>query len=154
MFEEEKCYICGISEEEFPLFEGFDGKDRIKICESCSRVNSDIVIMKKPTISQLRVADRPLSVFERLSKAAGLKLTKEELAARDEVRRREEQIALAKLKAKQSELVKADTPVDFSSRRITIGDIKKLRDEMFGRAGKEEQAEEDEKTTQEADRKE
>ncbi len=71
MFEEERCFRCERTGEEVRLFDAISGEEVIKICESCSALE-DIPIIKKPTSFQLKEAERPHTVYERLARAAGL----------------------------------------------------------------------------------
>ncbi len=125
----QRCAICGRTEIEAEIHDAIEGDEIKKICEFCAEVN-DVVLIKKPTISQLKEADRTLSVIERLSRAAGMKFDAESLKAREEKRKREQQIALAKLAAKRPEHEKG--MLDFKSATLTIADLRRIKEEMSG----------------------
>lgn len=143
--EYQKCSMCGRTEIESEIYDAIEGDEIQKVCKFCADVN-DIVVIKRPTTEQLKEADRPLTVLERLSRAAGIKFDAEEMKARDESRKREQQINLAKLAAKKSEqqipklqtaqqtqqtIQKGDGVLDFRSNTMTISDLKKMKEEMF-----------------------
>ncbi len=142
----QRCTICGRTEIESEIYDAIEGDEIQKVCKFCADVN-DIIVIRKPTTAQLKEADRPLSVLERLSRAAGIKFDAEELKMREEARKREQQINLAKLAAKKSEQhivkmqeqmrqeqnTKKEGALDFKSKTITISDLRKIKEEMFGR---------------------
>ena len=66
------CSRCDRTEEEVMLLDAIYENEIVKICEPCSKME-DIPIIRKPNTFQLKAAERPFSVYERLAKAAGLK---------------------------------------------------------------------------------
>ncbi len=66
-----ECSNCGISGDKARLFDVISKKGIIKICERCS-FNENIPIIRKPTTFQLRESERRSTVYERLSRAAGI----------------------------------------------------------------------------------
>jgi len=67
-----KCFKCNISEKDTNLLEGIFGKDIVNICRKCS-YKENIPIIKKINNLQLEKIDKKESVYERLSKVAGIK---------------------------------------------------------------------------------
>lgn len=80
MFEEEEsCFRCEKSGREIKLLDAVYEDEMVKVCEKCASTE-DIPVIRKPTTFQLKEVERPYSVYERLSRAAGLwnKAKKEE----------------------------------------------------------------------------
>ncbi len=75
MFEEEKCFKCKALGSQVKLFDAINENEIVKICENCSK-REDIPIIRKPTTFQLKESEKPYSVYERLSRAAGLPVKK------------------------------------------------------------------------------
>jgi ribosome-binding protein aMBF1 (putative translation factor) len=69
----EQCCKCGATRDKVKLFDAISDEDRciVKICENCAK-KEDLPIIKKPTDFQLKESERRHTVYERLSKAAGL----------------------------------------------------------------------------------
>lgn len=156
----DSCSICG-RDVGVKIFDAIIDGEVKKICEFCAAVDDSIVLIQKPTAGQLKEAERPFTVYERMRRAARMGLHEDELALREAERKREAQINLAKLAAVESdesfrqrysenrsasveqgikiEDLRAHKPpaakggIDFKSPSIKIGDLKKMRDEMFGR---------------------
>jgi ribosome-binding protein aMBF1 (putative translation factor) len=63
----EKCVRCARNEDEVRLFDGFYVNDSVKICERCSLI-SNIPIIKRPSVDQLKISEKPYGVRERLEK--------------------------------------------------------------------------------------
>lgn len=66
----ETCFICERTEKEVKLLDAIYGADTVKICERCAIVE-DIPILRKPSTSQLKEAERSQTVYQRLKKMAG-----------------------------------------------------------------------------------
>ena len=66
-----ECSICGVSDAVESLWEVISGEGLIKVCRKCAE-SQDLPVIKKPTNFQLKEAQRPYTVYERLSKAAGI----------------------------------------------------------------------------------
>ena len=69
--EEEKCFRCDKSENQAKLLDAIYGNEIVKICEECSLVEQ-IPIIRKPTSFQLKESDKPYTVYQRLSRMAGV----------------------------------------------------------------------------------
>jgi ribosome-binding protein aMBF1 (putative translation factor) len=66
-----ECSNCGISGDRVGLFDAVSGRGIIKLCEKCS---SDLgfPVIRKPTVFQLKESEKKLSMYERLSRSAGI----------------------------------------------------------------------------------
>ncbi|MFH1308309.1 MAG: helix-turn-helix transcriptional regulator [archaeon] len=73
----EQCFRCLRDEEEVRLLDAIDGDEIVRICEECALVE-EIPIIRKPTSYQLRETDKPYTVYQRLSRMAGLPASKTE----------------------------------------------------------------------------
>ncbi len=67
----EFCFKCGIAGDKVHLFDAIGEVGIVKICRRCSS-DEDIPIINKPTDFQLEKAERKNSIYERLSKVAGI----------------------------------------------------------------------------------
>lgn len=65
------CYRCGREEDEVLLLDAISGTEIVKICQECS-VIEDMPIVNLPDANQLKESEKPYTVYERLSKMAGL----------------------------------------------------------------------------------
>lgn len=74
---EEKCVRCERDGSEARLLDGVYDKQRVKICSICARIEG-IPVIRRPSTEQLRMAEKPYSVQERLSRMAGLKTERQE----------------------------------------------------------------------------
>ncbi len=72
----EGCFKCQRSENEVRLFDVIAGNEIVKMCERCA-ILEDIPIIKKPTTSQLKEAEKNYSVYQRMKKLAGLEKKEE-----------------------------------------------------------------------------
>lgn len=116
--EEEKCYFCDRKYGDVKLFDAISGEEIIKICESCS-FTEDIPIIKKPSSIQLKEAERPYTVYERLARSAGLgNLAKEK-------RDKEIETKTAQVVAKGITLDNLRKPRDF--RRVGDSTVEMIR---------------------------
>ena len=66
-----ECYKCGISGERVKLFDAITREGIVKVCEKCSR-SEDNPVIRRPTQFQLKEIERKPTVYERLSRAAGI----------------------------------------------------------------------------------
>ena len=64
-----ECFICGIEGERSVLFSAIVKEGVVPVCEECS-VKEKILIIKR--VGQLRESERNQTVYERLSRMAGL----------------------------------------------------------------------------------
>ncbi len=67
----EQCKICETPETQIRLFDGIHNDEMVKICEECAR-QEGIVMIKKPSTKQLKNAEKPYSVYERLARVSGV----------------------------------------------------------------------------------
>ncbi len=72
----EECFKCRRSENEVRLFDVINGREIVKMCERCA-VLEDIPIIRRPTTSQLKEAEKSYSVHQRMRKLAGLEKKEE-----------------------------------------------------------------------------
>jgi len=66
-----ECYKCGADESERRLFDAIAEKKVVKICEDCLR-EEDLPVIRRPTTFQLKEAEHPSGVYERLARMQGL----------------------------------------------------------------------------------
>lgn len=64
------CSNCGVSEEEIKLFDVIAPAGIVKLCSGC--LSEDAVALKKPTESQIKSINKSESLYQRLSREAGL----------------------------------------------------------------------------------
>ena len=64
-----ECFICGIKGENATLFSAIVREGVVPVCEECS-VKEKVMIIKR--VGQLRESERNQTIYERLSKMAGL----------------------------------------------------------------------------------
>ncbi len=62
-----ECFICGITSEVAPLFEGISSSGMINICRKCAE-NENIPIIRKPSENQLEQANKNYTVRERMER--------------------------------------------------------------------------------------
>jgi len=68
----ENCIRCKISGERVRLFDAIYEGQIEKICERCSIIEN-IPIIKRPDVSQLKNAEKPKSVYERMRNLSGIR---------------------------------------------------------------------------------
>lgn len=66
-----ECFICGVKGERTTLFNAIIRKGIVKICEDCS-VKESIGVIRKINNLQLRESEKNQTVYEKLSRMAGL----------------------------------------------------------------------------------
>jgi len=66
-----ECYFCGRNENEAELLDVIDGAELIKACKECLR-RENLPVVQKPDYSQIAESEKPYTVYERLSRMAGL----------------------------------------------------------------------------------
>ena len=81
---EEECSKCLKTEREVKLLDAIENNEIIKICEECALIE-DIPVIRKPTDYQLQAYKKPATVYERLSKMAGINAPQPKTAKKDEV---------------------------------------------------------------------
>jgi len=80
--EVEECIKCGITSDKVRLLDAVGNDGIVKICRACSE-NEDFVILKKPTTFQLKEAEKPYTVYERLSRSAGISRKKNKMTEKE-----------------------------------------------------------------------
>ncbi len=77
-----ECFRCKVSGEKERLVDVIFQDEIVKACENCALV-TNLTVVRKPTTYQLKAAERPASVYERLARSRGLpvqkQLSKEEM---------------------------------------------------------------------------
>ncbi len=91
-----ECFICGVKEEDAVLFSAIISEGVVPICEECS-VKENIPVIKR--VGQIRESERNQTVYERLSRMAGL-----DPVGHKEKIIREEKIGLKKIELRKPEL--------------------------------------------------
>ena len=81
-----ECFECGISGDKAVLFDAISERGIIKICEKCAS-EEDIPIIRKPSVFQLKESERKQTVYERLSRVAGI--NKEKVPEDKELKKQE-----------------------------------------------------------------
>jgi ribosome-binding protein aMBF1 (putative translation factor) len=66
-----ECYRCGASGSDVRLYDAISNEGVVQICEDCSMVDT-VPVIRKPTTFQLKTAETPSTVYERLSNMAKL----------------------------------------------------------------------------------
>lgn len=66
-----ECFKCGASDRNVRLFDVITREGIVKLCEKCAS-HEDSPIIRKPTTFQLKEIERRPTVYERLSRIAGL----------------------------------------------------------------------------------
>lgn len=66
-----ECFECGISGGKVVLFDAISDKGIVKICEKCAS-EQDIPIIRKPTDFQFKESEKKQTIYERLSRVAGI----------------------------------------------------------------------------------
>lgn len=64
-----ECFICGINGEQTALFSAIVQEGVVPVCEECS-IKEKILVIKR--VGQLRESERNQTIYERLSRMAGL----------------------------------------------------------------------------------
>ena len=67
-----RCFRCEKSGREVKLNDAIYENDLVKVCERCA-ITESIPVLRKPSTSQLRAAERSQGVYERLKKLSGVK---------------------------------------------------------------------------------
>ena len=93
--EEKRCFRCDILDSQAELMDAIYENEIVKVCEKCAKLES-IPVLKKPSNSQIKEADRPYSVYERLALMRGMKekaeLKKQEITQQDKEKKDIEQL--------------------------------------------------------------
>jgi len=96
-----QCFRCEKSDKEVRLLDAIYENDVVKVCERCSIIE-DIPVLRRPTTSQLREAERSQGVYQRLKRISGTGEKEEKHATiLDEIRKLDENPDLEKPKEKK-----------------------------------------------------
>ena len=76
---EEKCVRCERSGNETRLLDGVYDNQRVKICSIFAQIEG-IPVIRRPSAEQLKAAEKPYTVNERLRRMAGFKVEKKQIA--------------------------------------------------------------------------
>jgi len=79
----DECSICGA--EEIELFDAISNNEIVRVCLRCAK-RENFPLIGKPTQEQIKRADTPYSVYERMSRAAGLNPQEHRLKFRQDSR--------------------------------------------------------------------
>jgi len=101
-----ECFICGINGENAVIFSAIVNEGVVPVCEDCS-LKEDILIIKR--VGQLRESERNQTVYERLSRMAGL----------DPVGHKEKIVREERIELKRQERRKPAGPIGVSQRDDT-----------------------------------
>jgi len=111
------CFNCERSEKEVKLLDAIKENEIVKICEECA-ITGDIPIIRKPSSFQLKTEEKHITVYERLSRMAGIEKTPE-IKERDKVKEIMEKITSANnnteelsIRQRQELARKANKPLD------------------------------------------
>lgn len=113
--EEEKCFRCDKPENQAKLLDAIYGNEIVKVCEECSLVEQ-IPIIRKPTSFQLKESEKPYTVYQRLSRMAGVGSKREVKQEQprgltlDNLRKPKDYLKI--LQEKQERAKKSNKPVD------------------------------------------
>jgi len=66
-----ECFRCGARGEDVRLSDAISKEGIVKICDNCLKEDG-LPLLKRPTTYQLKEAEHPSSIYERLSSIAGL----------------------------------------------------------------------------------
>ncbi|MFH1500870.1 MAG: hypothetical protein ABIE22_02890 [archaeon] len=73
----EQCFRCLREGSEVKLLDAIDNNEIIKICEQCALVE-DVPVIRRPTSYQLKETQKPYTVYQRLSRMAGMPVKEED----------------------------------------------------------------------------
>ncbi len=137
-----ECYRCGKLGSDVRLFDAISKDGVVQICEECSRQDS-LPIIKRPTTFQLKAAETPSSVYERLSRMRGLDpvehmekfskvpVRKRALSSREEVSMR--QLVEKNYKEKEKSAPRADLVDNFNWVIQRARRLKKITQDQLAR---------------------
>ena len=66
----EQCFRCEKTEKEVRLNDAIYENDLVKVCERCA-ITENIPVLKRPSTSQLKAAERSEGVYQRLKRISG-----------------------------------------------------------------------------------
>lgn len=159
MEQEKRCNVCNRKDSQTEIFNAIYEGETLDFCEDCAKINMAI-ILRKPSEAELSILSKPAYKFaelrqkikegKRINDSPRMKLpdynpskvrgrvwkTREEKA-----NIRAERIA-EKVDKKDSSIVLVDEPVkeekdkakiDFKSKFLSLGDLKRIKEKMFGK---------------------
>ncbi len=102
----ERCFRCERTKEEVKLIDAIYGKEIVKICERCA-ITENIPVIRKPTTSQLKEAEKNQTVYQRLKKLSGIAAEEEKKreSILDRIRKLDEQPELERPEEKPLNLI-------------------------------------------------
>lgn len=116
MEEENRCFRCSRTWEEVKLMDAIYDKEIVKVCEECS-LTEDIPIIRKPASFQLKESEKPYTVYQRLSRMAGIPMKKEKMPVQIKTEITLDNLRKPKdyshsIQQKQDQVKKANAPVN------------------------------------------
>src|SRR3989344_2188647 len=91
-----ECFKCSVSSTKTRLFDVISSEGVVKICEKCLE-EEDLPVIRRPTTFQLKEAERKPTVYERLSKAAGIKPEERRIPKKEEELIKKQEITLREI---------------------------------------------------------
>lgn len=73
-----ECSLCGISGERVGLFDVISDEGIVKVCERCA-IAEELPILRKPEKFEFKEIEKKESVYERMSRVAGVRQSKSEI---------------------------------------------------------------------------
>ncbi|MFH1311009.1 MAG: helix-turn-helix domain-containing protein [Nanoarchaeota archaeon] len=73
-----ECSICGIEQSENMLLDAISSKEIIKVCELCA-VKENLPILKRPTTSQLKEAEKIVPYYKRVGDTRNKKVVSDKI---------------------------------------------------------------------------
>jgi ribosome-binding protein aMBF1 (putative translation factor) len=87
-----RCFKCGVPDNRALLYDVISLKGVQKVCRKCLAEESDMPIVKKPKTFQLKETENKSSVYERLSKVAGIDTKKHNPVVSRELEKQEKEL--------------------------------------------------------------
>ena len=112
-----ECFVCGAKNEKTTLFSAIIKEGLVVICEDCS-LKERIPIVKRIGGLQLKESEKNQTVYERLSKMAGLDAEKHKAKTRKEA-----YVELKKSDQELRRLVEKKNPLSFPNLKQTQSQI-------------------------------
>ena len=113
-----ECFRCGVSGEEVRLNDGIYQEGIIHVCDECAKI-MDVPIIRKPTTFQLKAAEKPATVYERLARSKGYPLKQHSLKEREAAEKKRDEIRKTDISLK--ELIDRRIKVQSESRNQKAG---------------------------------
>ena len=114
-----ECFICGVSGEKKRLFNAITEEGVQEVCEQCA-LDEHLPLVRRPTTFQLKEAERPQTIYERLSKQAGINSVQHRNRPSLEVQE--------SMKKQRQELIKEEVKLkDIVEKNLKLGNKKETR---------------------------